>query len=171
MNINDQSRQHASEMKNSLDEYLQLLRTDLQQLDTPSKTEQALMHAFATQYDKQSKTGKIKQSRWRPWLAGLLTISGSLGLFMFNVILPMAPARMPAEIHHAAAADLPPFIALVPLERLDEGTPHMMETQVPAAWLASLGMPVSPEIAGEMVQAQMLVNEEGSPLALRLLKN
>jgi hypothetical protein len=54
---------------------------------------------------------------------------------------------------------------------LDEGTPHMMETEVPAAWLASLGMPVSPEIAGEMVRAQMLVDEEGSPLAMRLLKN
>ncbi|MCH8618668.1 hypothetical protein [Undibacterium sp. TS12] len=171
MNINDSSRQYADEMENALDEHLHLLRADLQQLDAPPETERALMHAFAAQYDKQDKTDQARKPRWQPWLAGLLTLGGSLGLFMFNVILPMSPAKLPAEIHHTAAVNPPPFIALVPLERLDEGTPHMMETEVPAAWLASLGMPVSPEIAGEMVQAQMLVDAEGSPLAMRLLKN
>ncbi|MFZ6742590.1 hypothetical protein ACO0LC_05170 [Undibacterium sp. JH2W] len=152
-----------------LDQQFSLLRKDLQELNVPASTEQALLLAFAQQQAKEKKQARNK--RWRPWLAGLLTLSGSFALLMLTVMFPASQLQLAPDSSAVSNSELPPFVALVPMERLDEGTPHIMETEVPAAWLASLGMPVSPEIAGEMVRAQMLVDAEGSPLAMRLLKN
>ena len=44
----------------------------------------------------------------------------------------------------------------------------MVEATVPRNALASLGVPVSPENAGDLVHAEMLVGHDGHPLALRL---
>jgi hypothetical protein len=44
----------------------------------------------------------------------------------------------------------------------------MVETEVPRTTLASLGLPVTPENAGDSVKAEMLVAADGEPLALRL---
>jgi hypothetical protein len=44
----------------------------------------------------------------------------------------------------------------------------MIETEVPRMELASLGVPVTPENAGDSVLAEMLVSADGQPLALRL---
>lgn len=44
----------------------------------------------------------------------------------------------------------------------------MVEATVPRATLASLGVPVSPENASDLVLAEMLVGADGRPLALRL---
>lgn len=161
--------QDASNAEALLDQQLSLLRKDLQELNTPTAIEQTLLQAFAKQQAKEKK--QTRSRRLRPWLAGLLTLGGSFGLVILTVMFPASQHQLTPASSAVSNSDLPPFVALVPMERLDEGTPHMMETEVPAAWLASLGMPVSPEIAGEMVRAQMLVDEEGSPLAMRLLKN
>ncbi|MFZ6756427.1 hypothetical protein ACO0K9_04345 [Undibacterium sp. Ji50W] len=163
----------AGNMDAALDRQFSILREELQQLDAPAATEQLLLKAFANQQAKDKKQARIR--RWHLWLGGMLTVGGSLGLFMMMVL---APTRMqdPAPPNTAYAnADLPPFnlppfIALVPLERLNNETPRMLEAEVPAAWLASLGMPVNPEMAGDLVQAQMLVDADGTPLAMRLLK-
>ncbi len=45
----------------------------------------------------------------------------------------------------------------------------MLETEVPRTALAALGVPVSPENAGDSVRAELLVGADGSPLALRLI--
>ncbi|MBC3905973.1 hypothetical protein [Undibacterium umbellatum] len=160
--------QDASNTDAVLDQQFNLLRKDLQELNTPASTEQALLLAFAKQQVKNKKQARNKGLR--PWLAGLLTLSGSFGLVMLTVLFPASQHQLAPDSITVSNTELPPFVALVPLERLHEGTPHMMETEVPAAWLASLGMPVSPEIAGDMVQAQMLVAADGEPLAMRLLK-
>ncbi|MFZ6658062.1 hypothetical protein [Undibacterium sp. TJN19] len=152
-----------------LDKQFSLLRKDLQELNTPEVTEQRLLQAFSAQYGKDKK--QALKMRWQPWLAGMLTLCGSFGLVMLTLLSTAPLQELSSQNPAQANTELPPFVALVPLERLEEGTAHMMETEVPAAWLASQGMPVSPEIAGEMVRAQMLVDAEGSPLAMRLLKN
>lgn len=151
-----------------LDQQFSLLRKDLQELNTPASTEQALLLAFAKQQVKNKKQARSKGLR--PWLAGLLTLSGSFGLFMLTVLFPVSQHQLAPDNTAVPTAELPPFVALVPLERLNSETPSMLEAEVPAAWLTSLGMPVSPEIAGDMVQAQMLVAADGEPLAMRLLK-
>ncbi|MFZ6722944.1 hypothetical protein [Undibacterium sp. Ji49W] len=169
MNEHMNSQHKISDTDAALDQQFSLLRQDLQELNTPASTEQALLLAFTQQQNKHKK--QARSSQLRPWLAGLLTMCGSFCLVMLTVLFPAPPHQITPDSTAVSNTELPPFVALVPLERLDEGTPHMMETEVPAAWLASLGMPVSPEIAGEMVRAQMLVDEEGAPLAMRLLKN
>ena len=61
------------------------------------------------------------------------------------------------------------FIALESLERIEhEPNPRMIETEVPRMELASLGVSVTPENAGDSVLAEMLVSADGQPLALRL---
>jgi hypothetical protein len=44
----------------------------------------------------------------------------------------------------------------------------MVETEVPRSSLASLGLPLTPDNAGDSVKAEMLVAADGQPLALRL---
>jgi hypothetical protein len=44
----------------------------------------------------------------------------------------------------------------------------MVQAQVPRTALVSLGVPVTPENAGDSVKAEMLVGANGQPLALRL---
>jgi hypothetical protein len=44
----------------------------------------------------------------------------------------------------------------------------MVQAQVPRAALASLGVAITPENAGDSVKAEMLVGANGHPLALRL---
>ncbi|MBI3727472.1 MAG: hypothetical protein HY254_03955 [Burkholderiales bacterium] len=151
-----------------LDQQFSLLRKDLQELNTPASTEQALLLAFTQQQAKDKKQARSR--RFRPWLAGLLTLSGSFGLVMLTVMFPASQHPLTPDSTTVSNTELPPFVALVPLERLNNETPSMLEAEVPAAWLTSLGMPVSPEIAGDMVQAQMLVAADGEPLAMRLLK-
>jgi hypothetical protein len=61
------------------------------------------------------------------------------------------------------------FIALDSLERIEsEQNPRVIETEVPRMELASLGVTVTPENAGDSVLAEMLVSADGDPLALRL---
>jgi hypothetical protein len=61
------------------------------------------------------------------------------------------------------------FIALDSFERIEQDpAPRMLETTVPRTALAALGVPVSPENAGDMVHAEMVVGSDGHPLALRL---
>jgi len=160
--------QDASNADALLDQQFNLLRKDLQELNTPAAIEQTLLQAFAKQQARDKKQARSR--RLRPWLAGLLTLGGSFGLVMLTVIFPASQRQLTPDGSAMTSTELPPFVALVPLERLNNETPSMLEAEVPAAWLASLGMPVSPEIAGDMVQAQMLVAADGEPLAMRLLK-
>ncbi|MES2041314.1 MAG: hypothetical protein V4495_26140 [Pseudomonadota bacterium] len=160
--------QDASNTDALLDQQFSLLRKDLQELNTPASTEQALLLAFAKQQTKDKKLARSR--RLRPWLAGLLTLSGSFGLVMLTVMFPASLHQLTPDSTTVSNTEQPPFVALVPLERLNNETPSMLEAEVPAAWLTSMGMPVSPEIAGDMVQAQMLVAADGEPLAMRLLK-
>ena len=63
-----------------------------------------------------------------------------------------------------------PFIALQSLEQIAlEPQPRLIETAVPRMWLASYGVPVSPEVAGDSLRAEMLVSANGQPLAMRFL--
>jgi len=61
------------------------------------------------------------------------------------------------------------FIALDSLERIEqEPAPRVLETEVPMSSLAALGVPLTPDNAGDAVKAEMLVAADGQPLALRL---
>lgn len=140
------------------------LRSELAGHDAPRCVEKELLQAFARQFPPR-----------RPWYRKLsLPQWGAAGALCSLAGMALLLALSP----HRAVTIGPPllgiddgaaFIALESLERI-ASEPHtrMVEAELPQAALAPLGMPVDPQNAGDTVRAQMLVAEDGHPLALRL---
>jgi hypothetical protein len=142
------------------------LREHLAGLDAPLRVEKALMAAFARQHKAQPWYRRISPLRWG--IAG----AGSTLAVAAAMLLTM---HTPVQVGSAALAqmeDRGDFIALLPLERIEaEAAPDIVETNVPRTALAALGVPVTPENAGDTVRAEMLVSSSGEPMALRLSLN
>lgn len=140
-----------------LDAALDLLRRDSAALETPRAVEKELMQAFA------------RQHRPAPWYRRW-AVAGSLGAVTAALAVGVLVALQPQPAAVVPAADGGDFfIAIESLESIeDETNPRMIEADVPRTELASLGVPVTPENAGESVRAEMLVSADGRPLAFRL---
>lgn len=144
------------------------LRAELDGLDTPPGVRKELLAAFA----RQQASRKAARPWWRRWPA--LTGGGAaLAAVLVCVMLAQWPALMhpmlPVPAGSGGDDHFGAFIALDTLERIEQDpAPRMLATSVPRSSLVSLGVAVDPEDAGDMVQAQMLVGADGSPLALRL---
>lgn len=150
------------------------LRDELQGCDTPPAVRKQLMAAFSAHHAGQ-RPGQAALPWWRrPGRAAWAMAGCGLGcvgaLCLMLVVLQRPPvAGNPAFAHET---NTNAFIALDTLERIEQDpAPHMLATTVSRASLASLGVMVSPENAGDMVMAEMLVGADGSPLALRLAAN
>jgi len=172
------------------------LRADMATRETPPAVEQALLQAFARQFPQPMSVPQ-RRRRWvlalspRGWalgggLAGVaLALVAAIAVTLPHV-LP-APAGVPAAGDPAAgdpaaggpaadsslllarADDGAPFIALDSAERIeDEPAPRVVETEVPRSTLAALGLPLTPDNAGDAVRAELLVASDGETLALRL---
>ena len=139
------------------------LRSELAGHDAPRCVEKELLQAFARQFPKRQPWYRLSLPQWGT--AGALASLGGVAL-----LLALAP--------HQAITVGPPvigidngaaFIALESLERI-ESEPHarVVEAELPQSALAMLGMPLNPQTAGATVRAEMLVAEDGHPLALRL---
>lgn len=147
------------------------LRAAMAAQATPRGVEKELMDAFAKLHPRRRWYQALSPRQWR--VAGGVGVGSSALLAALVLMQPLSP---PAPQHAAipvqpVAADVgPPFIALQPIERIEHETnPRMLEADVPRTALASLGLAVDPEQAGDSVRAEMLVGADGSPLALRLV--
>jgi hypothetical protein len=143
------------------------LRSEMARLDAPRCVEKELMQAFAQQFPRKPRWyARLATPGWS--IASSLA-SAALVLLVF-VFSPQAPHLRGGEGRPlVGTGDGGAFIALESLERIEaEPSPRMVETQVPRTSLASLGLPVTPENAGDSVKAEMLVAADGEPLALRL---
>ena len=163
---------NTDEHDSTLAARLSALRDAMQEQHAPPRVEDALMAAFATQ---------VPQKRWyhtfspRQW--GLGAGSGAAVAAMALVLTLHSPASLDAGTGGAGMGmtvnsidEGSPFIALESMERIEqEANPQVLEADVPRTALASLGLPVDPENAGDSVRAEMLVGADGSPLALRLV--
>lgn len=148
------------------------LRRAMAAQNAPRGVEKELMDAFAKQFPPRRWYRALSLRQWS--LAGALTLAALL--MLPNIVPTMLP---PALAPHAPAGaapliaapdDGPAFVALQSMERIEqEANPQVLEADVPRTALASLGLPVSPEQAGDSVRAEMLVGADGSPLALRLV--
>lgn len=134
---------------------------------TPRGVEKELMAAFARQYPKKRWYRRLSGARWG--------MAGGLGSTALVVTAFMLSLHAPLQIGGAEGTPLvgfdngAAFIALASLERIErEPEPRMIETELPRTALASLGLPVTPENAGDSVHAEMLIGTDGQPLALRL---
>jgi hypothetical protein len=150
-----------------LDHQLAQLRVGMAGIDTPRCVEKELMQAFTAQFAQR-----------RPWYRrlGLLEWSaagiGSLVSVAVAGLLLMSP-HLSNRLHERNALvridNGAAFIALDSFERIEaEPAPRLVETELPRTMLAALGLPVTPDNAGDAVRAEMLVGAGGEPLALRL---
>jgi hypothetical protein len=149
------------------DPLFDVLRAEVGRLDTPRGVEQALLQAFARRHPSRRRWYHgLPGRRWTlaGGLAGLA--AGALAL-AFALRTPDADGGRAGTL--AARDDSGPFIALESAERIAaEPAPRMVAADVPRASLAALGVPLTPENAGDSVRAEMLVASDGRPLALRL---
>jgi hypothetical protein len=153
---------------------LAALRGELAGLDAPPGVEQELMQAFARQFPPKRRwhQGWRRKLATPTWSMGASAAGAALVALLF-VLAPGVPGQL-----HGHGGDTRPaagrdngmaFIALDSLERIEqEPAPRMVATEVPRTALAPLGLPVTPENAGDSVMAEMLVGADGHPLALRL---
>lgn len=146
---------------------LAALRSATAECSAPARVEQALMAAFAQQFARkrwyQRFYHHLSPAQWG-WAGGL----GSAAAAALAVLILRVPgavdAPLPVQLDDGLA-----FIALASQERIEQEThPRMLEASLHRTELAALGVPVSPETAGDLVRAEMLVGADGSPLALRL---
>lgn len=162
-----------------VDAALRTLREQTSSLETPRAVEDALLAAFAQQQRRQGQQQHHeKKVRWFDRLAmprwGTGMGLAGLGAAVLAAILLLAvPPEHPLPatgVLHASADDGGDFIALASAEHIAlEPRPQLIETDVARTALASLGVPLSPDNAGDLVRAQILVGADGEALALRLL--
>ena len=150
-----------------LDARLAQLRSALAGVDAPRCVEKELMQAFAAQFARSPPWyRRLGPLEWSAAGVGAAVTAGVLGLLLMPPQLADGlPGASPlVRIDNGAA-----FIALDSFERIEEEpAPRLVETEVPRTMLATFGLPVTPENAGDAVRAEMLVGSSGEPLALRL---
>jgi hypothetical protein len=145
-----------------LDGQLGALRAAMDGVNAPRCVEKELMDAFAKRHARQRWYQRVPALQWAG-AGGAAALAALLALALnARPVLPDGPQLVQRDGNGY-------FIALESLERIEhEPNPHMIETEVPRMELASLGVPVTPENAGDSVLAEMLVSADGQPLALRL---
>lgn len=110
------------------------------------------------------------RERWLAWFgwAGLSTGAVAIAAaLVVNAVLPVAPP--------ASAADADGFVRLVSQDawqraQADNDRGWLIDTELPQARLATLGVPYDPARAGERVPAQLLVRSSGEVLAVRFTR-
>ncbi|WP_371765080.1 hypothetical protein [Massilia sp.] len=141
------------------------LRAEVGRLDAPRGVEKELLQAFAKLHPPK-----------RRWYHGLAVRPVALaGCVVAGALVLAFAVRAPHPVEDGRAGALVAldgngvFIALDSAERIAaEPAPRMVATDVPRTSLAALGVPLTPENAGDSVRAEMLVAADGQPLALRL---
>ena len=166
-NITDDTFTATPEQEQRLDSRLDVLRGATESLSASPALEARLMKAFKAQHN-----GERRSERFAQWFAPGFALAASVGMSAWMVLAPVAGPALDAGANaaYAAAGTDAPFIALQSLEQIAlEPQPRLIETSVPRTWLASYGVPVSPESAGDSMRAEMLVSASGQPLAMRFL--
>ncbi len=152
-----------------LDPPFAALRSAMASQNAPRGVEKELMDAFARQFPPRRWYHFLSPRQWS--MAGGVAstaLIAALVLMLGPGALVAPPASVDAPL--VTIDDGAAFIALESAERIEqEPDARMLETDVPRTALAALGVPVTPENAGDSVRAELLVGADGSPLALRLV--
>jgi hypothetical protein len=144
------------------------LRRAIDAMDTPRGVEKELLQAFAKQFPRKRRWYRALTARaWA--VTGALATAGMACALLVANLAPQTRDAGGAGPHVARGDDGGVFIALDSIERIErEPAPRMVATEVSRTSLAALGLPLTPENAGDSVRAEMLVAADGQPLALRL---
>lgn len=151
------------------------LKQELAQLCPPPHVEANLLKAFAAQHPPVPWWRKLFAEPWQ-WSGvmamALLVTLVFLGAPNMHGVNEFASALHPAAQVQASAEvyEEIPFLALESGETiLKQDNMRIVQAQIPHTMLASLGVPVSPQAAGEYSTAEMLVGENDEYLALRFI--
>jgi hypothetical protein len=163
------STQLSSKAEQALDAQFDHLRREMSLVAAPPALEAKLAAAFATQQRR-----KAAATGWRGMVGQTLApgfaVAASMGMVAWMMLAPVAPMLQAPSAPVASLGDDTPFIALAPLERIAlEPKARVVQTTVPRMMLASYGVAVSPEVAGEQMRAEMLMSAAGQPLAMRFI--
>jgi hypothetical protein len=141
------------------------LRAEVDKLNAPRGVEKELLQAFAKLHPPKRRW--YHRLAVRPVaLAGSLAAAALVLAFALRGPHPVDDGRAGALVSLDGNGV---FIALDSAERIAaEPAPRMVATEVPRTSLTALGMPLTPENAGDSVRAEMLVAADGQPLALRV---
>lgn len=143
------------------------LKQEMQHLQANPQVEENLLKAFQQQYPKPSWWRKCLSEPWQ-W-SGVLVMSLLVCLLALNkpIVFETSPG-------FAADADTLyediPFIAIETGETiLQQDSMRIVRAEVPHTVLASLGVPVNPQVASDTTRAEMLVGENDEYLAVRFI--
>jgi hypothetical protein len=156
--------------RDPLDPLFDALRGEMAKLDAPRGVEKELMQAFARQFPQKKRWYQaLALKRWA-LAGGLSTAVTAVTVFSLMLHNPRLAADPDAGRHALISRDGGGlFIALESSERIEsEPAPRVVETEVSRSSLAPLGIPLTPENAGDTVKAEMLLGADGQPLAVRL---
>jgi hypothetical protein len=132
------------------------------------------MQAFARQYPQKKRWYQALAPGWalKRWAlaGGLSTAVTAITVFSLMLHNPRLAADPDGRSRAMVSRDGGGlFIALESLDRIErEPAPRVVETEVSRSSLAPLGIPLTPENAGDTVKAEMLLGADGQPLAVRL---
>jgi len=115
--------------------------------------------------------------RWSAWLAWPVTVTATAGLVSWavysNPAVPPTPVGVTARQETRLDSDLAatPFLALTSLDDIPSaGRNEVVAATLPRATLAEFGLPVSPLLAAEPIDAEFLVAPNGGVLAVRFVE-
>lgn len=152
-----------------LDAPFAALRGAMAAQNAPRGVEKELMDAFKRQFPPRRWYHALSPRQWS--IAGGAGSAALLAVLALGLSTHAPPPGQGVPLAPTVRFDEGvPFIALESAERIEQETgARMLETDVPRTTLAALGVPVTPENAGDSVRAELLVGADGSPLALRLV--
>jgi hypothetical protein len=173
---------HETPLSPAMQRELGNLKSHVETLAAPDRVEESLMRAFAAHVARSAHNPAIRSNdrtaasrtprgffaQVTHWLAPGAALAASIGMALWVAVgsVTMREAGLTHSAHFTNSDA--PFIALHSLDRIAlEPSPRLIETIVPKMLLASYGVAVSPETAGDQIHAQMLVSAAGQPLALR----
>jgi hypothetical protein len=151
------------------------LRQELAQLCPPPRVEENLLKAFAAQHPPLPWWRKLFAEPWQ-W-SGVMAMALLVTLVFVGAPNMNAVNEVASALHLAAQVQTEadvyediPFVALESGEAiLKQDNMRIVQAQIPHTMLASLGVLVNPQAAGEYSTAEMLVGENDEYLALRFI--
>ena len=156
------------------------LKQEMLHLRAPADVEVSLLEAFARQRPTQQKP-QSSLVNWRKWLAepwqwsGVLAIGLLVVLMLVNkpILIDAGGALGMNGTTIAAADELYEDIPFIALESgdviLKQDNMRIVRADIPHTMLASFGLPINPQVAGESTKAEMLVGDNDEYLALRFI--
>jgi hypothetical protein len=151
--------------------HTQALKQQLEELLAPNRIEADLLIAFDRQFPKRAW--------WQVWDSAQWRITGGVAASILAVLVlvknPMAPNLIAPSVPPQAEGDLYediPFVAINSGESiLKQDSMRIVQADFPHTMLASLGVAVNPQVAGDTSRAEMLVGANDEYLAVRFLPN